>query len=152
MIRNRPWKRWTDMIKIMVLATDNVIWSVREATNAPNNLFMRLAVRSVKWRKQNLTGAQFKRERYNDAVEFLQTAFSRWWRWWRWWYHGVQDDDKDDHWYNICWQPRVGRGQLLAGICLISFISLLYCLVSTFCISFILWSMILFSILLISLV
>ena len=58
----------------------------------------------------------------------------------------------DDHWYNICWQPRVGRGQILAGICLISFISLLYCLVSTFCISFILWSMISFSLLLISLV
>ena len=70
-------KNWTDMIKIVVLASDNVIWSVREATNAPNNLFMRLAVRSVKWRKQNLTGAQFKREKYNDAVEFLQTVFSR---------------------------------------------------------------------------
>ena len=96
MIRNRPWKKWTDMNKIMVLASDNVIWSVREATNAPNNLFMRLAVRSVKWRKQNLTGAQYKRERYNDAVEFLQTAFSRWWRWWRWWYHGVQYEDKDE--------------------------------------------------------
>ena len=75
--KNRSKRIWSeidheeicaDMIMFMVLASDNVIWSVREAPNAPNNLFMRLAVRSVKWRKQNLTGAQFKRVFYKQLL------------------------------------------------------------------------------------